>query len=230
MRSATTQRARCNRAKVRIRVSSTAYQFIGRLGRRGAGDRHGGRPGAPISSRSRFDPDLARFTPLFTYCAAARNAGIRVALEFLPYSGVRNIDDAMRVVTDSGASNAGVLLDALHLDRSGATVADIARIPPERITFAQLCDARKWVGPRTDELLVTEARTARLPAGTGDLPLYEFLDALPPGIEIEYEVARADLSQKSALEGAGRGRMPRFMRAYEAHRRDVRAALAAGRA
>ena len=63
------------------------------------------------------------------------------------------------------------------------------------IIFAQLCDARKWTGPRTDERLLHEARTARLPAGTGDLPLFDFLDALPPGTEIEYEVARADLAE-----------------------------------
>ena len=189
--------------------------------------------GAPIIVANGFDPELARFTSLFArYCAAAKEAGIRVALEFLPYSGVQNIDDAMRVVTDSGASNAGVLLDALHLDRSGATVADIARIPPDRITFAQLCDARKWSGPRTNERLLTEARTARLPAGTGDLPLFDFLDALPPGIEIEYEVARADMAQKSALEKAqtAAADAERFMRAYGNHRRDVATAAVESRA
>jgi sugar phosphate isomerase/epimerase len=189
--------------------------------------------GAPIIVANGFDPELARFTPLFArYCAAAKEAGISVALEFLPYSGVRTIDDAMRVITDSGAPNGGVLLDALHLDRSGAAVSDIARVPPERITFAQLCDARKWSGPRTDEGLLTEARTARLPAGTGDLPLFDFLDALPPDTEIEYEVARADLAQKSAFEKAQAAATDaaRFMRAYEDHRREVGKASVVSRA
>ena len=114
-----------------------------------------------------------------------------------------------------------MLVDALHLDRSGAAPADIARIPPSRITFAQLCDARKWTGPRTDELLLQEARTARLPAGTGDLPLFAFLDALPPGLEIEYEVARADLALASApvKARAAHDDAHRFMEAYEQHRR-----------
>jgi len=178
--------------------------------------------GAPIVVANGFDPDLERFTALFArYCAAAHAAGIRVALEFLPYSAVRDLDTALRVVTRSGAANAGVLLDALHLDRSGATPAAIALVPPDRITFAQLCDARQWTGPRTDALLLNEARSARLPAGEGELPLFAFLDALPPGLEIEYEVARADMAQSSPLAKAKQAfaDAQRFMAAYAAHRR-----------
>ena len=188
---------------------------------------------APIIVVNGFDPELARFTGLFAkYCAAAKDAGIRIALEFLPYSGVRTIDEAMRVVMDSGASNAGLLMDALHLDRSGGSVADIARIPADRIAFAQLCDARQWTGPRTNERLLTEARTARLPAGAGDLPLFDFLDALPARTEIEYEVARADLADRTVLEKAqaAAADAERFMATYDAHRQTVRAAAVASRA
>jgi sugar phosphate isomerase/epimerase len=177
--------------------------------------------GAPILVANGFDPDLARFTELLAhYCEAAAGAGIRVALEFLPYSAVRTLDSAMRIVEASGASNAGVLLDALHLERSGGTPADIARLPAHRIVFAQLCDAKRWTGPRSDEALQSEARTARLPAGTGDLPLFDFLDALPAGTEIEYEVARADLAQASPSEKARAAHLDaeRFMRAYAEHR------------
>lgn len=177
--------------------------------------------GAPIIVANGFDPDLERFTALFArYCAAAHAAGIRVALEFLPYSAVRDLDAALQVVTRSGAPNGGVLLDALHLDRSGAVPADIQRIPGSRITFAQLCDARHWHGPRTDALLLDEARTARLPAGTGELPLFEFLDALPPGLEIEYEVARADIADRSPLAKAQQAfaDAQAFMATYDRHR------------
>jgi sugar phosphate isomerase/epimerase len=177
---------------------------------------------APIVVANGFDPDLGRFTGMLArYCEAAAAANIRVALEFLPYSAVRSLDDALRVIAETGAPNAGILLDALHLDRSGGVPADIARIPRERIVFAQLCDARRWSGPRSDEALLTEARSARLPAGTGDLPLYDFLDALPHGTEIEYEVARADLAKESpvAKAKAARADVEPFMRAYEDHRR-----------
>jgi sugar phosphate isomerase/epimerase len=177
--------------------------------------------GAPVIVANGFDPDEARFTDLFArYCEAAREAGIRIALEFLPYSGIRDLEAAVRVVSRGGAPNGGVLLDALHLDRSGATPADIARVPPAQIVFAQLCDARVWQGPRSDERLLQEARTARLPAGEGELPLYDFLDALPEGTEIEYEVNRADIANRSAFDKArvASEDAQRFMQAYAEHR------------
>jgi len=176
--------------------------------------------GAPILVANGFDPDTGRFTALLArYCEAAAASGIQVALEFLPYSAVRTLDDALRIVEATGAENAGVLLDALHLERSGGVPADIARIPAKRVAFAQLCDAKRWTGPRTDEALQNEARTARLPAGTGELPLYAFLDALPAGTEIEYEVARADMARASPLEKARAAHedAQRFMRAYAEH-------------
>ena len=177
--------------------------------------------GIPIIVVNSFDPDEVKFTALFArYCEAAAAAGIRVALEFLPYGEVRNLNGALRVVEQSGAANAGILLDALHLDRSGSLPAAIHAIDPARIVFAQLCDAKKLTGPRSDDELLQEARFARLPAGTGELPLFDFLDALPPGLEIEYEVARIELAGRSPLEKAqaAAADAQRFMKAYAASR------------
>ena len=186
--------------------------------------------GAPVIVANGFDPDEVRFTDLFArYCELARNRSIRVALEFLPYSGVRNLEAAMRVIDASGAENAGVLLDALHLERSGGTPAHIKAVPPSRIVFAQLCDAPTWRGPKTDEALLQEARGSRLPAGAGTLPLFEFLDALPEGCEIEYEVARGDMASRSPIDKAlaAAEDATRFMAAYEDHRSASRAASVA---
>jgi sugar phosphate isomerase/epimerase len=143
-----------------------------------------------------------------------------VALEFLPYSGVRNLEAALRIVNACGAANAGVLPDALHVERSGGAPGDIEAVAAERVVFAQLCDAAPWHGPRTDEALMREARGGRLAPGTGTLPLFEFLDALPPGCEIEYEVNRADMMDRTPDEKArmAASDAERFMEAYAAHR------------
>ena len=37
--------------------------------------------------------------------------------------------------------NASVLIDNLHLARTGGTVADVAAVAPERLPYVQLCDA-----------------------------------------------------------------------------------------
>src|SRR4051812_38557794 len=48
--------------------------------------------GAPVILAYSFDPDQARFLDRFArYCQEARAAGIRVAVEFLPYSRLRNL-------------------------------------------------------------------------------------------------------------------------------------------
>jgi sugar phosphate isomerase/epimerase len=164
-----------------------------------------------------FDPDSARFTErIARYCEHAARVGARVALEFLPYSGVRTLDAALAVVHDSGATNAGLLLDALHLQRSGSTPAALRALPAERVIFAQLCDAPASPGPMSDEQLIEEARHARLPPGEGGLPLDAFLDALPAGCEIEYEVARVDMRERTPLEKAQAAAADglRFMRVH----------------
>ncbi len=99
-------------------------------------------------------------------------------------------------------------LDSLHLERSGSVPADIPSIPTETIAFAQVCDARARKGLMSDEALLEEARTARLPLGAGELPSREFLAALPAGCEVEYEVARSDLSAASPLERSASRTMP----------------------
>lgn len=177
--------------------------------------------GAGILVVNGFDNDLSRFADrLARYGEAAAAAGMRVALEFLPYSAVRTLGQAIEVIARSGAPQTGLLLDALHLERSGGTPADLAGLTPEQVVFAQLCDARRLSDPASDEALMQEARTARLPAGSGDLPLDDFLDALPPGTEIEYEVSRQDLADRSprdkALAASADAR--RFMQGYDQRR------------
>ncbi len=177
--------------------------------------------GAPFVVAYSFDPDEARFLAVFArYCEEAQAAGVRIALEFLPYSRVRNLPSALDIIDRSGASNAGVVIDALHLHRSGGSATDVARVDPARIAYVQLCDARLPVGSMSEAELMAEARTARLPAGEGDLPLFALLDALPDGVEVEYEVAPAARAAWTPLDKARAARCDadRFLAAYRAHR------------
>lgn len=122
-------------------------------------------------------------------CELANIYGIRIAIEFAVYSGVRNIEEANALIDRSGQRNAGILVDALHLYRSGgsaAAVAAIAAVDPARIYFAQLCDAAA-LAPEPSALQ-TEARGNRLDPGQGELPLDDLMRALPPHTAIELEV------------------------------------------
>ncbi len=164
-----------------------------------------------------LDPDEARWVDFAAaYCEAAAAAKLQLALEFVPYSEARTVEQANRLVSRVGAQNFGLLVDSLHLDRSGGTPASLGAVDPGRIFFAQLCDARRQRPARAD--LATEARTGRLYPGDGALPLHEFLDALPADIEIECEtpqMAYADLSPVEQARRAGEATR-RFLAAHQA--------------
>lgn len=118
-------------------------------------------------------------------CAEAAVFGLQMNLEFAPFSAVRTIDDALALLAELRASNAKVLVDALHLARSGGTPNDVARLPVEAIAALQLCDAPIAAPP--PEQLHDEARTDRRYPGEGELPLTALMAALPPGLVVEVE-------------------------------------------
>lgn len=141
---------------------------------------------------SSYVPVDARFIDLFDrYCETAAALGIRVAVEFMRYSALRSVDDVLALASRLRSSNVGFLIDSLHLARSGGSPGDLARLDAERIYFAQICDAGEKHGLIGNDELIDEARNGRLAPGQGSLPLHAFLDALPEGTEIEYEVPQS---------------------------------------
>jgi sugar phosphate isomerase/epimerase len=166
------------------------------------------------------DPDHSRWAQFAgRYCEAAGKAGLKVALEFVPFSEAKTIQQGYAIVQAVNAPNFGLLIDPLHLARSGGSPADINKVDPGKIIFAQLCDAARD-HPGLAEL-PNEARTGRFYPGDGALPLYDFLDALPPDIEIECESPRMDFAKLSPSEQARRAgdAMRKFLDTYRAQRR-----------
>jgi sugar phosphate isomerase/epimerase len=86
-----------------------------------------------------------------------------VALEPMPYSGVRDLPTAWRVVRDAGRPSGGLLVDVWHWARAGTTPADLEEVPPGRIVSVQLCDVRA----EPMDPLRAESLGHRLPPGRG---------------------------------------------------------------
>jgi sugar phosphate isomerase/epimerase len=153
--------------------------------------------GASYMVASCYDPDEERYIAKLAHCCeAAKPLQVRVSLEFIPYTAARTLRDAAKFVRRTGQSNAGILIDSLHLDRSGGKPDDIRMVEPDLIHFAQLCDASAK-RPSSLEELRTEAISGRLYPGEGALPLHEFLDALPQDVELECEFPNRALEQIS---------------------------------
>ena len=115
--------------------------------------------------------------------------GIRIAIEFIPVSKVRTAEDALALVLATGSDNVGILVDALHLWRSGGSVRTIEDLPSDRLFAVQLCDGPANA-PQPDQLAM-EMRKGRLLPGAGEFDLRGLMQALPAGIEVEIEAPNA---------------------------------------
>jgi sugar phosphate isomerase/epimerase len=115
-----------------------------------------------------------------------RPFGLVVELEFMPFRAVRTLADAAEVVTRAAAPDARIVVDALHLHRSGGVPADLAALDPALLGPLHLCDAPLAHPP--GDALATEARTGRRVPGHGAMPLRAMLDAMPPTADIVLEV------------------------------------------
>lgn len=135
------------------------------------------------------DTDHARLVQTFaSFAELAAGYGMTADLEFMPWTGVRNAAEAVAIVKTAGQANGGVLADALHWDRTGRRVEDLALIPPETIHYFQLCDAAAEYDP-SDAGLIEIARGGRLLPGQGGIDLQAFIKALPKTVPVSIEIA-----------------------------------------
>lgn len=157
--------------------------------------------GARFVCLSSYDPDEDRLAARLTQLACtASDHGLRLALEFVPYSATRTLEAAARVVASVNASNVGVLLDALHFMRSGSRLQSLRELPREHLAFVQLCDGQATSPP--PERLSEEARGGRLYPGEGTFPLREILAAVGTDVPLEIEVPHARMAGRPFDEQA----------------------------
>ena len=158
-----------------------------------------------------MDPDLGRSLDqlaLFAEMAAAR--GMVTTIELCPALTINTLGAAVAAVRHVSRRDFNLLLDTMHLGRSGATAAEIAALDPALIGYVQLCDAPRM--PREPNYL-QEATFERMVPGEGDMPLRAYLQALPPGLTLSLEVPLRSQAE------AGIGPEIRLRRCVEATRR-----------
>lgn len=146
--------------------------------------------GASILNVVGNDPELDRFQDkLGQLVMDAEEFGIRASMEPISYQSLASFKTAHRIASVSGA---GIMVDTLHLFRSGTTLSELATLPPEMVTVVQLCDGL-WSEPTEFDESVDmplgqsvggsprefEARAYRRAPGEGEFPLKEVLDLFP---------------------------------------------------
>lgn len=152
-----------------------------------------------------FDEDAARLTERFgALCALAEPFGVRPMLEPMLYSSVRSTAAAARIVAASGSTYGGVLVDTIHLARTGGGPDDVAAIDPARLSYVQINDAPAAAPVGGIDAVVAESRQNRLPPGEGELPLRAVLGVLPPDAPVSVEAPSVRLRAELGDEGLAR--------------------------
>ena len=178
----------------------------------------GARLGAKHVLVAGYDPDEPRLIARFAaFCEAAAPFGLTGDLEFMPWTNVPDLATAIRVVDAAAQPNGGVLIDALHFDRSRSAIADIARVPRDWLHYWQLCDAPAE-RPTTTEGLLHTARAERMFPGEGGIDLASLIRAMPRDLTVSLEIPTLELAKTM-------GPVERARRAVAASRTAIQAAL-----
>lgn len=154
------------------------------------------------------DPERAR-DELVRLAALIAPFGCSISLEFMRFTEIRTLTDALRMaasVRAAGGHNIGVLVDALHLARSGGLPADLHAVTDTALSYLQICDAESnFAPPHADpEALAFEARNDRRFPGDGTLPLTELVAQVPAAMPISVEVQSREWASTPALTRARR--------------------------
>ena len=136
----------------------------------------------------------------------AKEFGLKFNIEFLPWAGVRNLQEDITLIDDLGRDNVFVMVDTLHAGRAGVTGAELARTPRKYFNFIHLCDGP--AGPDgdpvldniKDDLMLFTAREGRMYPGEGVMAIADMVKAMP---EIPLSIELPNLKEIKARGVAG---------------------------
>lgn len=158
-----------------------------------------------------MDPDFNRTCDQFSLMAElAAERGLRITTELAPSLTIGDLPTALAALRQIGRPDFRLLIDTMHVVRSGSTPADVAALDPELIDYIQICDAPRQ--PRF-ESYHEESMFERMVPGEGELGLPELLKVLP---EDRVYAIEAPLRSQAL---AGIGPHERLGRCVEATRR-----------
>ena len=136
----------------------------------------------------------------------AKEFGLKFNIEFLPWAGVRNLQEDITLVDALGRDNVFVMVDTLHAGRAGVTSEELARTPRRYFNFIHLCDGP--AGPDgdpvldniKDDLMLYTAREARFYPGEGVMDIAGMVKAMP---DIPLSIELPNLKEIEARGQAG---------------------------
>ncbi len=135
------------------------------------------------------DPDFARMRDNFgLFCDEAARFNLIPTIEFVPTRPLCTMEMAIRMIRESGRSTGTICLDPLHFTRTGGSGAEIRKYGAKYFPYTQLNDGVLFPGEPNPAHFGKMPMGQRKLIGQGDVPLYEFFDALPPDLPLSVEI------------------------------------------
>lgn len=146
------------------------------------------------------DTDRSRIIDTYgRLCELVWNYELTADLEFMPWTGIKNIADARELVEAAAHPAGAILFDCLHFDRSDSTLDEISAIPREQMNYVQICDGPVPYAP-DGVAMMTLGRTARLVPGEGDIDLAAICARLPSDMDVSVEVPNTAIAEELGVE------------------------------
>jgi sugar phosphate isomerase/epimerase len=151
--------------------------------------------------------NVAQMTDAFgPLCRQAAERGTNVLFEMLPaqFSRAPSLDDVLSICRGAGAANGGVMLDNLHLQRSGTPPEDIVRKIGRHVPLGvEINDGMLATPVDLEDSVINK----RLLPGDGEFDIEAFLHAVwtqgytgPIGVEVLNEYIRKWPLKTAAME------------------------------
>lgn len=135
------------------------------------------------------DPEFSRMRDNFgSFCDEAGRFGLTATIEFVPTRPLCTMAMAARMIKESGRNNAVICLDPMHFMRIGGSAAEITALGAKFFPYTQINDGVLFPGEPNPIEFGKMRQGERKMLGEGDVPLYEYLDALPPGLPLSVEI------------------------------------------
>jgi sugar phosphate isomerase/epimerase len=128
-------------------------------------------------------------------CEEARDHGTRIVFEFMPFSRIETLADAIALCNGAAQANGGICVDLWHVVKLGMPYEAVAAFPKPYLMSIELNDGYLKAPPGMD--MVTETTCHRAFCGEGEFDVRGFVDALRPvypgpwGIEVLNKAQRA---------------------------------------
>lgn len=120
-------------------------------------------------------PPDAAIDQFGSVCDRAAEHGLKVGVEFLPFTNVRTAADAMAIVSGADRNNGGVCVDIWHHRRGADDSSLIQAIPADKVMAIQINDGpmKPQVADYKEDCLLN-----RLAPGDGEMHVAEFVAML----------------------------------------------------